>query len=45
MNCNHDLAALRDHLCCDCIIEHMYGCEIKSIRDIMRGGALNRWAK
>ena len=43
--CHHDLAALQDHLCADCIIEQMYGHEIRSVRSIMRDGPLNIWRR
>lgn len=42
-NCSHDLAALRDHLCCDCIIEALYHHRVKSLQEIMKGGPLNVW--
>ncbi len=43
MNCHHDPSAIRDNLCCDCIIEQLYHHEIRSIRSIMRDGLINVW--
>ena len=44
-HCNHDLAALKDNLCADCIVERLYGHAIKSVREIMFGGPLNVWER
>jgi hypothetical protein len=43
--CQHDPSAIRDNLCCDCIIEQLYHHEIISIKTIMTAGALNLWRK
>jgi hypothetical protein len=40
---NHDPSAVRDHICCDCIIEILYNHEIRSIKQIMTGGLINVW--
>jgi hypothetical protein len=42
-SCNHDKSALRDHVCCDCIIEVLYNHPITSLHTIMWAGPLNVW--
>jgi hypothetical protein len=41
--CNHDPSAVRDHICCDCIIEILYDHEVRSIKQIMTDGLINVW--
>jgi hypothetical protein len=45
LDCGHELRALKDHLCADCLIESMYDRRIVPIREIMFAGPLNRWER
>jgi hypothetical protein len=45
VSCGHDVQALREGLCSDCILESITGTEIKSLKSIMTEGPLNRWRR
>lgn len=45
MNCNHSLAALREYVCSDCVLESLTGHAMPSLKDIMWGGPLNVWRR